>query len=99
MHAFKNGLAKSRAVIARHGIFPMVRIWLLAALLVLDAAFPLAVRGENPGVGKEKHDEATIKLSERQVDAGKFVVSEVQGGTLSIVRMMQQRIEHHIRDG
>jgi membrane fusion protein, heavy metal efflux system len=61
----------------------MVRIWLLAALLVLDAAFPLAVRGENPGVGKEKHDEATIKLSERQVDAGKFVVSEVQGGTLS----------------
>jgi cobalt-zinc-cadmium efflux system membrane fusion protein len=61
----------------------MVRIWLLAALLVLDAAFPLATRGEKPGAGKEKHDEATIKLSERQVDAGKFAVSEVQGGILS----------------
>jgi cobalt-zinc-cadmium efflux system membrane fusion protein len=61
----------------------MVRIWLLAALLVLDAAFPLAARGEKPGAGEEKHDEATIKLSDRQVDAGKFAVSEVQGGMLS----------------
>jgi membrane fusion protein, heavy metal efflux system len=60
----------------------MVRIWLLAALLVLDAAFPLAARGEKPGAGEEKHDEATIKLSERRVDAGKFAVSEVQGGVL-----------------
>ena len=61
----------------------MVRIWLLAALLALDAAFPLAARGEKPGAGEEKHDEATIKLTERQVDAGKFAVSEVQGGMLS----------------
>ena len=61
----------------------MVRIWLLAALLVLDAAFPLAARGEKPGAGEEKHDEATIKLNDRQVDAGKFAVSEVQGGMLS----------------
>ena len=61
----------------------MVRIWLLAALLVLEAAFPLAARGEKPGAGEEKHDEATIKLTERQVDAGKFAVSEVQGGMLS----------------
>src|SRR5258705_4331734 len=83
LHAFKSGLAKSGAVKARHGIFPMVRIWLLAALLVLDAAFPLAARGEKPGAGEEKHDEATIKLSDRQVDAGKFAVSEVQGGMLS----------------
>jgi cobalt-zinc-cadmium efflux system membrane fusion protein len=60
----------------------MVRIWLLAALLVLDAAFPLAARGEKPGSGEEKHDEATIKLSERRMDAGKFAVSEVQGGVL-----------------
>jgi cobalt-zinc-cadmium efflux system membrane fusion protein len=60
----------------------MVRIWLLAALLVLDAAFPLAARGEKPGAGEERHDEATIKLSERQVDAGKFAVSEAQGGML-----------------
>ena len=75
LHAFKSGLAKSGAVKARHGIFPMVRIWLLAALLVLDAAFPLAARGEKPGAGEEKHDEATIKLNDRQVDAGKFAVS------------------------
>jgi cobalt-zinc-cadmium efflux system membrane fusion protein len=61
----------------------MVRIWLLAALLALDAAFPLAARGEKNGAGEEKHDEATIKLTERQVDAGKFAVSEVQGGMLS----------------
>ena len=61
----------------------MVRIWLLAALLALDAAFPLAARGEKPGAGEEKHDEATIKLSDRQVDAGKFAVSKVQGGMLS----------------
>jgi len=61
----------------------MVRIWLLAVLLVLGAAFPLTARGEKPGPGEEKHDEATIKLSERQVDAGKFAVSEVQGGMLS----------------
>ncbi|WP_029583457.1 efflux RND transporter periplasmic adaptor subunit [Bradyrhizobium sp. URHD0069] len=61
----------------------MVRIWLLAAVLVLDAAFPLAARGEKPGAGEEHHDDATVKLSERQVDAGKFAVSEAQGGTLS----------------
>ncbi|HTG06587.1 MAG TPA: efflux RND transporter periplasmic adaptor subunit [Bradyrhizobium sp.] len=61
----------------------MVRIWLLAALLALDATFPLAARGEKPGAGEEKHDEATVKLSDRQVDAGKFAVSEVQGGMLS----------------
>jgi cobalt-zinc-cadmium efflux system membrane fusion protein len=61
----------------------MVRIWLLAALLVLDAAFPLAARGEKTGAGEEKHDEATIKLSDRQVHAGKFAVGEVQGGMLS----------------
>jgi membrane fusion protein, heavy metal efflux system len=83
LHAFKNGLAKSRAVKARHGIFAMVRIWLLAALLALDAAFPCAVRGEKPGAGEEHHDDATVKLSESQVDAGKFAISEMQGGMLS----------------
>jgi cobalt-zinc-cadmium efflux system membrane fusion protein len=60
----------------------MVRIWLLTVLLVLGAAFPLAARGEKPGAGENKHDEATVKLSEGQVDAGKFAISEVQGGIL-----------------
>ena len=48
----------------------MVRIWLLAAVLVLGAAFPLAAHGERPG--EEKHDELLVKLSEKLVDAGKF---------------------------
>ncbi|MCE3257019.1 MAG: efflux transporter periplasmic adaptor subunit [Nitrobacter vulgaris] len=58
----------------------MVRIWLLAAVLVLGAAFPLAAHGEKPG--EEKHDELVVKVSEKQVDAGKFAVSEVHGGML-----------------
>jgi cobalt-zinc-cadmium efflux system membrane fusion protein len=58
----------------------MVRIWLLAAVLVLGAAFPLAAHDEKPG--EKKHDEVVVKLSEKQVDAGKFAVSEVQGGML-----------------
>jgi cobalt-zinc-cadmium efflux system membrane fusion protein len=61
----------------------MVKIWLLAAVLVLGAAFPLAAREEKPGAGEEKHDEGAIKLSDRQVDVGKFAVGEVQGGRLS----------------
>ena len=75
-----NGSAKSRAVKARHGIFAMVRIWLLAAVLALGAAFPLAAHDEKPS--EEKHDELAVKLSEKQVDAGKFAISEVQGGML-----------------
>jgi cobalt-zinc-cadmium efflux system membrane fusion protein len=60
----------------------MVRIWLLAALLVLGAAFPLAAHDEKPDAGEEKHDELAVKLSEKQVDAGKFTISEVHGGML-----------------
>jgi cobalt-zinc-cadmium efflux system membrane fusion protein len=82
LHAFKNGLAKSRVIKARYGIFAMVRIWLVAALLVLGAAFPVAAYDEKPDAGEEKHDELAVRLSEKQVDAGKFAVREVQGGTL-----------------
>jgi cobalt-zinc-cadmium efflux system membrane fusion protein len=57
----------------------MIRIWLLAALL-LGAASPLAA-DEKPG--GEHHDDGTIKLSERQVDAGRFAITEVAGGVLS----------------
>ncbi|HKS20028.1 MAG TPA: efflux RND transporter periplasmic adaptor subunit [Bradyrhizobium sp.] len=60
----------------------MIRIWLLAAMFALGAAFPLAAHDEKPGAGQEKHDEATVKLSEKQVTAGKFAVSEVQAGML-----------------
>jgi membrane fusion protein, heavy metal efflux system len=61
----------------------MVRIWLLAAALVLGAAFPLAARGEKPGAGEERHDDATVKLTGRQVNSGNFAVTEVSGGVLS----------------
>jgi cobalt-zinc-cadmium efflux system membrane fusion protein len=60
----------------------MVRIWLLAAVMVLGVAFPLAARGEKPGVGEEHHDDVTVKLSGRQVDAGNFAITEVSDGVL-----------------
>ena len=60
----------------------MVRIWLVAALLVLGAAFPLAAHDEKPDADREKHDELAVKLSVRQVDAGKFAISVVRGGML-----------------
>jgi cobalt-zinc-cadmium efflux system membrane fusion protein len=53
---------------------------LLAAVLVLGAAFPLAAHDEKPG--ETKHDELAVKLTEKQVDAGKFTIKQVQGGTL-----------------
>jgi cobalt-zinc-cadmium efflux system membrane fusion protein len=61
----------------------MVRIWLLAALLVLGAALPLAAHDEKHDAGEKKHGELAVKLSEKQVDAGKFGISEAQGGMLS----------------
>lgn len=60
----------------------MVRIWLLAVMLLLGATFPLAAHDEKPDAGGEKHDELAVKLTEKQVDAGKFAISEVQGGML-----------------
>src|ERR1700722_8747212 len=82
LHAFKNGLAKSRAVKARHGIFAMVRIWLLVAGLLLGTAFPVVALEEKPAAGEENHG-AAIKLSERQIDAGKFTIDELHSGVLS----------------
>ena len=60
----------------------MIRIWLLAAGLVLGAAFPVAAHDEKKEA-HGRHDDALVKLSDRQVDAGKFAVTEVGGGTLS----------------
>ena len=60
----------------------MFRIWLLAAGLVLGSALPLVAHDEQPVAGAGHHDDA-IKLSERQVEAGKFAVVEVQAGVLS----------------
>jgi cobalt-zinc-cadmium efflux system membrane fusion protein len=60
----------------------MIRIWLLAAGLVLGAALPVAAHEEKKAA-PERHDDALVKLSARQVDAGKFGVTEVGSGTLS----------------
>lgn len=60
----------------------MIRIWLLAAGLVLGAAFPVIAHDEKKAA-PEGHDDALVKLTERQVDAGKFAVTEVGGGVLS----------------
>ncbi len=60
----------------------MFRIWLLAAGLVLGAAFP-AVAHDEKKTSSEGHDDALVKLTERQMEAGKFAVTEVQGGVLS----------------
>lgn len=60
----------------------MIRIWLLTAGLVLGAALPAVAREEKPAP-TEHHDDASIKLTERQVEAGKFAVVDVGGGVLS----------------
>lgn len=59
----------------------MIRIWLLAAGLVLGAAFVVAAHDEKKAA-HEGHDDALVKLSDRQVEAGKFAVTEVGGGAL-----------------
>jgi cobalt-zinc-cadmium efflux system membrane fusion protein len=59
----------------------MIRICLLAAGLVLGAVFPVSAHDEK-SAAHEGHDDASIKLTDRQVDAGKFAVTEVQGGVL-----------------
>jgi cobalt-zinc-cadmium efflux system membrane fusion protein len=64
------------------GQLEMIRIWLLAAGLVLSAAFPAAAHDEKSGT-HEGHDDASVKLTDRQLEAGKFAVTEVQSGVLS----------------
>ncbi len=56
----------------------MIRIWiwLLAAGLLLGAA------PDKRAAAEENHDEAAVKLSDRQVEAGKFSVSEAGAGVL-----------------
>lgn len=59
----------------------MIRIWLLAAGLMLGAAFPVAAHDEKKALA-EGHDDALVKLTDRQVDAGRFAVIEVGSGAL-----------------
>ena len=59
----------------------MIRIWLLAAGLVLGTACAAVAHGEKK-IAPEGHDDALVKLTERQVEAGKFAVTEIAGGVL-----------------
>jgi cobalt-zinc-cadmium efflux system membrane fusion protein len=61
----------------------MVRIWLLAAGLLLGTAFLVVALVEGKPVAGEEHHDAAIKLSERQIDAGKFTIEEVRSGVLN----------------
>lgn len=60
----------------------MTRIWLLIVGLMLGMTSTIAAHDEKPAV-TEAHDDAAVKLTERQVDAGKFAVADVGGGNLS----------------
>ncbi len=64
------------------GQLEMIRIWLLTAGLMLGAAFPVAAHDEKPAAGAEQHEDAAVKLSDRQVEAGKFSVAEVSASVL-----------------
>jgi membrane fusion protein, heavy metal efflux system len=58
----------------------MIRTWLLAGLLL--AAPLLAASAEEQAASAAEHRNDTIKLTERQVEAGNFTVAKVQGGAV-----------------
>ncbi|MES2031587.1 MAG: efflux RND transporter periplasmic adaptor subunit [Pseudomonadota bacterium] len=60
----------------------MIRTGLLAAGLLLGATSFAVAHEDKPAATIEKHDEAVVKLSAQQVDAGKFAVAGVHGGSL-----------------
>lgn len=62
----------------------MIRIWiwLLAAGLSLGAVPPVTAGGDKPAAAEEHHDETVVKLSDRQIEAGRFSVSEAGAGVL-----------------
>jgi cobalt-zinc-cadmium efflux system membrane fusion protein len=60
----------------------MTKITLLTAALLLAATSSSVASGEKAAARGERHDEA-IKLSERQIDAGNFVVVEAKAGVLA----------------
>ena len=48
----------------------MFRIWLLAAGLVLGVTLSLEARDEKSATVAEHHDDVSVKLTERQIEAG-----------------------------
>jgi cobalt-zinc-cadmium efflux system membrane fusion protein len=60
----------------------MIRIWLLTAGLMLGMACSAAALDEKPGA-TENRDDASVKLTKRQVDTGKFAIAEAGSSMLS----------------
>jgi membrane fusion protein, heavy metal efflux system len=60
----------------------MIRIWLLTAGLLLGGVSSLAALDEKAAPEGERHDDAAVKLSDRQVEAGRFSVTEVNAGAM-----------------
>jgi cobalt-zinc-cadmium efflux system membrane fusion protein len=58
----------------------MIRTWLLAGVLLVAPL--LAASAEEQAASGVEHRDDTIKLTERQVEAGKFAVAGVQGGII-----------------
>ena len=59
----------------------MVKIWLLVATLMLGTMFPVGAHDEKADAGPEDHEHA-IKLSDAQVESGRFGVAELRAGKL-----------------
>jgi membrane fusion protein, heavy metal efflux system len=60
----------------------MIRI-LGAAALLLGMVLPSHAHDETPDAKPAHHDEVAVKLSAQQIEAGKFAVEDVRGGTLT----------------
>jgi cobalt-zinc-cadmium efflux system membrane fusion protein len=60
----------------------MIRIFPTAATLILGLYLSAAANDEKPAWSTDYHDDG-IKLTERQIEAGKFAIAEVHGGELN----------------
>lgn len=59
----------------------MIRMFFTAVALTLGLSLPAMADADKPSPGMEHHDEV-IKLTEPQIEAGKFAVAEVREGEL-----------------
>jgi cobalt-zinc-cadmium efflux system membrane fusion protein len=73
---------QARRMASAAGSTLMIRI-LWAAALLLGTSLPLQAHEEKPAAPAEHHDEAIVKLTPQQVEAGRFAVEEVHGGAIA----------------
>ncbi len=60
----------------------MIKMFLAAAALMLAQCLSAAAHDDKPTSAADHHDDV-VKLTEKQVEAGRFAVTEVRGGDLS----------------